>query len=57
MKSYVIISVGKRYVLKEKISEGFFGKGLFASKNLETIKDFANKNNFSVVAVGDIYDV
>lgn len=57
MKNYVIIIIGKRYVLKEKIADNFFGQGLFVSKNLETVKDFANKNNFSVVAVGDIYEV
>lgn len=57
MKSYVIIKIGKRYVLKEKIAEDFFGKGLFVSKNLEVVKDFANKNKFSVVAIGDIYEV
>ena len=35
MKKYVIVKIGKRYVLKEKIREGFFGIGLFNSKSLE----------------------
>ena len=57
MRKYVIIKIGKRFVLKEKIKEDFFGIGLFNSKSLETVKDFAARNNLEVVAVGDIYEV
>ena len=57
MKKYVIIKIGKRYILKEKIREGFFGIGLFSSKSLETVKNFAEENKINVVAIGDIYEV
>lgn len=57
MKQYVIIEIGKRFVLKEKYKDGFFGKGLFASKNLDTVKRYAENNNLKVVAIGDIYEV
>lgn len=54
---YVIIKHGTKYVLKRKISEGFFGAGLFSSKNLSDVEKFANNNNFKIVAVGDIWEV
>ena len=57
MKKYVIIKIGKRYVLKEKIRDGFFGVGLFSSRNLEAVKSFAEENKINVVAIGDIYEV
>ena len=57
MKKYVIIKIGKRFVLKEKYNENFFGVGLFSSKNLNTVKDFAENNHFEVIAIGDIYEV
>lgn len=57
MKQYVIIKCGKRYSLKEKISNGFFGTGLFISKDLDKVKNFAEQNNLNVVAVGDIWEV
>lgn len=57
MKKYVIVKIGKRYVLKEKIREGFFGIGLFSSKSLEAVKGFAEENKINVVAIGDIYEV
>lgn len=57
MKNYVIVKIGKRYVLKEKIKDGFFGIGLFNSKNLEAVKSFAAENKINVVAIGDIYEV
>ena len=57
MKKYVIIKIGKRYVLKEKIREGFFGVGLFSSRSLEAVKSFAEENKINVVAIGDIYEV
>lgn len=57
MKKYVIIKIGKRYVLKEKIREGFFGIGLFSSRSLEAVKSFAEENKINVVAIGDIYEV
>ena len=57
MKKYVIIKIGKRYVLKEKIRDGFFGVGLFSSRSLEAVKGFAEENKINVVAIGDIYEV
>ena len=57
MKKYVIVKIGKRYVLKEKIREGFFGIGLFSSRSLEAVKAFAEENKINVVAIGDIYEV
>ena len=57
MKRYDIIKIGKRYVLKEKIKEGFFGIGLFNSRSLEAVKGFAEENKINVVAIGDIYEV
>ena len=57
MKKYVIIKIGKRFVLKEKYKEDFFGVGLFSSRNLDTVKDFAESNHFEVAAIGDIYEV
>ena len=57
MKQYVIIKCGQRYSLKEKIGNGFFGAGLYISKDLEKVKDFASQNNLNVVAVGDIWEV
>ena len=57
MKQYVIIKCGQRFSLKEKINNGFFGAGLFISKDLNKVKVFAAQNNLNVVAVGDIYEV
>lgn len=57
MKNYVIIKNGSKYVLKEKISKGFCGAGLFVSKDLQKVKDFAQENNMEVSAIGDIWEV
>ena len=57
MKNYVIITCGKRYVLKEKIKDGFFSAGLFASKDLNKVKSFAEEKSMHVSAIGDIYEV
>lgn len=57
MKKYVIIKIGSKYTLKEKISKGFFGAGLFVSKDLQKVKDFAQENNIEISAIGDIYEV
>ena len=57
MKKYVIIKIGKRYTLKEKLGKGFFGAGLFVSTDLQKVKDFAKDNNMEVVAIGDIWEV
>ncbi len=57
MKEYVVIKCGKRYSLKGKISNGFFGAGLYVSKDLDKVKDFAEQNNLNIVAIGDIWEV
>ena len=56
-KQYVIIAIGKAYTLKEKISNGIFGAGIYRSKDLNKVKQFATDNKMDVVAIGDIYEV
>lgn len=56
-KKYVIILIGKKYTLKEKIGNGFFGAGLFTSNDLQKVKDFAKENNIEVISIGDIWEV
>lgn len=56
-KQYVIITIGKAYTLKEKISNGFFSAGIYRSKDLDKVKQFATAHNMEVVAIGDIYEV
>lgn len=57
MKKYVIIKIGNGYTLKEKIKEGFFGAGLFRSRSLEKVEEYAKNNDMQVVAIGDIWEV
>lgn len=57
MKQYVIIKCGQSYSLKEKIRNGFFGAGLYISKDLNKVKNFAAQNNLNVIAIGDIWEV
>lgn len=57
MKQYVIIQIGNKYALKQKILPGFFGPGLFLSRDINKVKDFATENNMNVIAIGDIYEV
>ena len=45
MKQYVIIKIGKAYTLKMKHSSGIFGPGIFRSKDLNKVKEYANDNN------------
>lgn len=56
-KNFVIIKIGKAYTLKEKIKEGFFGPGIYRSKDLDKVKQYASENNMDVIAIGDIYEV
>ena len=57
MKQYVIIKIGKAYTLKMKHSSGIFGPGIFRSKDLNKVKEYANDSNLAVTAIGDIYEV
>lgn len=56
-KQYVIITIGKAYTLKEKISNVFFGAGIYRSKDLNKVKQFTADHKMNVVAIGDIYEV
>ena len=57
MKQYVIIQIGNAYTLKQKLQPGFFGPGIYRSKDLDKVKQYAAENNMNVTAVGDIYEV
>ena len=57
MKQYVIILIGNAYTLKQKLQPGFFGPGIYRSKDLDKVKQYAAENNMNVTAVGDIYEV
>lgn len=56
-KQYVIITVGKTYTLKEKISRDLFGVGIYRSKDINKVKEFAAEHAMDIVAIGDIYEV
>lgn len=56
-KQFVIIEIGKAYVLKQKIASGLFGAGIYRSKDLNKVKEYAANNNLTVSAIGDIYEV
>ena len=57
MKQYVIIKNGSKYSLKERIAHGFYGYGIFISKDLNKVKTYAKNNNIEISAIGDIWEV
>ena len=57
MRTFVIITDGKHYALKEKISNNIFGRWIFVSKSLDRVKRFAKEHGVTVSAIGDIYEV
>ena len=54
MRTFVIITDGKHYALKEKISNNIFGRGIFVSKSLDRVKRFAKEHGVIVSDIGDI---
>lgn len=57
MKQYVIIQIGNAYTLKQKLASGLFGPGIYRSKDLDKVKQYAAENNMYITATGDIYEV